>query len=123
MAFVTDHGIYCYTVMSFGLRNAGATYQRMMTKVFADQIGKNLEVYIDDMVDKTDDGTNLAKDVQEIFNQFRWHNLCLNPDKCAFSISEGKFLGFMPTQRGIEANLDKCEVVLSMKSPTTVNEV
>lgn len=69
----------------------------MMTKVFGNQIGKDLKIYIDDMVVKTGDGTMHANDLQDIFDQLRRHNMRLNPNKCAFGISAGKFLGFMLT--------------------------
>lgn len=68
-----------------------------MTKVFGNQIGKDLKIYIDDMVVKTGDGTTHANDLQDIFDQLRRHNMRLNPNKCAFGISAGKFLGFMLT--------------------------
>ncbi|XP_072087011.1 uncharacterized protein [Arachis hypogaea] len=122
-AFITDFGNYCYKVMPFGLKNAGATYQRLMDKVFAKQIGRNIEVYVDDMVAKTKTGDNHITDLAEIFGQIRKYNMRLNPEKCAFAVQGGKFLGFMLTCRGIEANPDKYRVVLDMVSPKIVKEV
>ncbi|XP_072060402.1 uncharacterized protein [Arachis hypogaea] len=122
-AFITDFGNYCYKVMPFGLKNAGATYQRLMDKVFAKQIGRNIEVYVDDMVAKTKVGDDHIIDLTEIFGQVRQYNMRLNPEKCAFAVQGGKFLGFLLTCRGIEANPDKCRAVLDMTSPKTIKEV
>ncbi|XP_025669810.1 uncharacterized protein [Arachis hypogaea] len=122
-AFITEHGNFCYKVMPFGLKNAGATYQRLMDKVFQQQIGRNMEVYVDDMVAKTPMQGSHCDDLVEIFRQLRAYNMRLNPDKCAFGVQGGKFLGFMLTSRGIEANPEKCRAVLNMTSPKTVKEV
>ena len=113
-AFVTDMGVYCYTMMPFGLKNAGATYQRMMSQVFKEQIGRILEVYIDDMIVKTPEDKDPVADLRETFQQLRRYDLRLNPNKCTFGVEAGKFLGFMLTSRGIEVNPDKCSVVLNM---------
>ncbi|XP_072089283.1 uncharacterized protein [Arachis hypogaea] len=85
-AFITDLGNYCYKVMPFGLKNAGATYQRLMDRMFAKQIGRNIEVYVDDMVAKTKVGENHISDLTEIFGQIRQYNMRLNPEKCAFAV-------------------------------------
>ncbi|XP_072059698.1 uncharacterized protein [Arachis hypogaea] len=122
-AFITEYGNYCYNVMPFGLKNAGATYQRLMNKVFDQQIGRNIEVYVDDMVAKTKDGHSHVDDLAEIFGQIRAYNMRLNPEKCAFGVRGGKFLGFILTNRGIEANPDKCQAILNMTSPTNIKEV
>ncbi|XP_072056333.1 uncharacterized protein [Arachis hypogaea] len=122
-AFITEYGNYCYNVMPFGLKNAGATYQRLMNKVFDQQIGRNIEVYVDDMVAKTKIGESHIKDLAEIFGQIRAYNMRLNPEKCAFGVRGGKFLGFILTSRGIEANPEKCQAILDMHSPTNIKEV
>ncbi|XP_072087132.1 uncharacterized protein [Arachis hypogaea] len=101
-AFITEYGNYCYKLMPFGLKNAGATYQCLMDKVFAKQIGRNIEVYVDDMVTKIKIGNNHLDDLTEIFGQLRKYNMRLNPEKCAFEVQSGKFLGFMLTSRSIE---------------------
>ncbi|XP_057740322.1 uncharacterized protein LOC130957483 [Arachis stenosperma] len=85
--------------MPFGLKNAGATYQRLMDKVFANQIGRNIEVYVDDMVAKTKTGNNHLDDLAKIFGQLRTYNMRLNPEKYAFGVQSGKFLGFLLTSR------------------------
>nr|XP_025678997.1 uncharacterized protein LOC112778951 [Arachis hypogaea] len=122
-AFITDFGNYYFEVMPFGLKNAGATYQRLMDKVFTKKIGRNIEVYVDDMVAKTETGKNHIDDLAEIFGEIRRYNMRLNPEKCAFSVQGGKFLGFLLTSRGIKANPDKCRAVVDMVSPKTVKEV
>nr|KYP66897.1 Transposon Ty3-I Gag-Pol polyprotein [Cajanus cajan] len=122
-AFITEQAKYCYHVMPFGLKNAGATYQRLMDKVFAEQIGRNLEVYVDDMVIKTKSATDHVRDLEEILQQVRKYNMRLNPEKCVFGVQGGKFLGFMITCRGIEANPDKCQALINMRSPQSHKEV
>ncbi|CAJ2657743.1 unnamed protein product [Trifolium pratense] len=109
--------------MPFGLKNAGATYQRLMDRVFSEQIGKNLEVYIDDMVVKTPEGNHHDEDLLDILGSVRKYNMRLNPAKCSFGVQAGKFLGFMLTSRGIEANPEKCRAIIEMRSPTSVKEV
>jgi hypothetical protein len=122
-AFITPRGIFCYKVMPFGLKNAEATYQRMVTKMFAKQLGKTVEVYIDDMVIKSIFVANHLNDLRVVFNILRRHRLKLNKSKCAFGVESGKFLGFMVTQRGIEANPDQISAILDLKPPRTVREV
>jgi hypothetical protein len=114
---------YFYNVMPFGLKNAGATYQRLMDRVFSQQIGRNLEVYIDDMVVKTPEEGDHGKDLAEILASVRKYNMRLNPAKCSFGVQAGKFLGFMLTRRGIEVNPEKCQAIINMRSPTSVKEV
>uniref|UniRef100_A0A2N9FCI3 Uncharacterized protein n=1 Tax=Fagus sylvatica TaxID=28930 RepID=A0A2N9FCI3_FAGSY len=106
-AFITPLGIYCYKVMPFGLKNAGATYQRMVTKMFKDQIGKTMEIYIDDMVVKSRLSQNHLKDLTETFRVLRLHKLRLNASKCVFGVGSGKFLGFMVSHRGMTAALSR----------------
>nr|KYP76142.1 Transposon Ty3-I Gag-Pol polyprotein [Cajanus cajan] len=121
--FVTESANYCYQVMPFGLKNVGATYQRLMDRIFHKQIGKNLEVYVDDMVVKSPNLVNHTADLAEVFQALRKHRMRLNPDKCVFGVSGGKFLGFMLSNRGIEVNPDKCHTILDMRSPTNIKEV
>ncbi|XP_020972834.1 uncharacterized protein LOC110269384 [Arachis ipaensis] len=103
-AFITPGGTYCYKVMPFGLKNAGATYQRLMNKVFRDLIGKTVEIYVDDILVKTARPEALLSDLESVFASIRQHVMMLNPLKCAFAVEAGKFLGFMITQRGVDAN-------------------
>ena len=80
--------------MTFGLKNAGATYQRMMTRMFEPQLGKNIEVYINDMVVKSKVVTKHKGDLKNIFEILRRHKLCLNVSKCSFGVGSGKFMGY-----------------------------
>jgi len=109
--------------MSFGLKNAGATYQRLMDYVFHDMIGRNVEVYVDDIVVKSDSCEQHVSDLKEVFQALRKYRMRLNPDKCAFGVEGGKFLGFMLTHRGIEANPEKCKVIAEMQSPSKLKEI
>ena len=96
-AFITPNGLYCYNVMPFGLKNAGATYQRLVTKIFRPLIGKTMEVYMDDMLVKSKEHPDHAKHLHETFELLRTNGMKLNPLKCASGVSLGKFLGFMVT--------------------------
>ena len=116
-SFVTSQGLFCYKVMPFGLKNAGATYQRLVNHMFRSQIGRNVEVYVDDMLVKSQDERRHLDDLQETFDTLRQYHMKLNPSKCAFGVSSGKFLGFMVFHRGIEANPDKIQAILDMKPP------
>uniref|UniRef100_A0A2N9I0U3 Uncharacterized protein n=1 Tax=Fagus sylvatica TaxID=28930 RepID=A0A2N9I0U3_FAGSY len=121
-SFITSKGLFCYKVMPFGLKNAGATYQRLMNKMFHHQIKRNVEVYVDDMLVKTKDERKHLEDLKETFETLRRYRMKLNPNKCVFGVSSGKFLGFMVSQRGIEANPDKIKAVLEMTPPRTTKE-
>ncbi|KAM2599740.1 hypothetical protein TB2_038112 [Malus domestica] len=103
-AFRTPKGIYCYKVMPFGLKNAGATYQRAMQKIFNDMLHKNVECYVDDVVVKTKKRSDHLKDLRVVFERLRKYNLKMNPLKCAFDVTSGKFLGFIVKHRGIEVD-------------------
>ena len=122
-SFVTSQGLFCYEVMPFGLKNAGATYQRLVNHMFCPQIGRNVEVYVDDMLVKSLDKGKHLDNLQETFDTLRWYNMKLNPSKCAFGVALGKFLEFMVSHRGIEANLEKIKAILDMKSPQNIKEV
>ncbi|GJS85766.1 reverse transcriptase domain-containing protein [Tanacetum coccineum] len=87
-AFITSQGIFCYTKMPFGLRNAGATYQRLVDKAFHKQIGRNLEVYVDDLVIKSRTEDEIVRDMEETFQSLRVINMKLNPKKCTFGIND-----------------------------------
>ena len=122
-SFITDGGIYCYRAMPFGLKNAGATYQRLVNRMFRNQIGRNVEVYVDDMLVKSLRAPDHVKDLQETFAVIREHRMRLNPEKCAFGVSAGKFLGFIVNQRGIEANPTKIAAIQDMNPPTNIKEL
>ncbi|XP_073138405.1 uncharacterized protein [Henckelia pumila] len=116
VSFVTSIGTYCYVVMPFGLKNSGATYQRLMDKVFKQQIGKNIEVYIDDILVKSRTANQFITDLAQTFQTLKNYQLKLNPRKCTFGVRAGKFLGYMVTKRGIEANPEKVQAIISMSS-------
>ena len=122
-AFLTPTGNYHYQVMPFGLKNTGSTYQRMMTRMFESQLGKNIEVYIDDMVVNSKEVTEYLNDLGSVFEILRKHKLHLNASKCSFSISFDKFLGYMITLRGIEVNLDQIKAINGLRPLRNPKEV
>ena len=103
--------------------NAGGIYQRLVNHMFSHQIGRNVEVYVDDMLVKSKDKAKHFDDLKETFDTLCKYNMKLNLTKCVFAIASGKFLGFMVSQRGIEANLEKVKAIIEVKSPKTVKEV
>jgi hypothetical protein len=121
--FITDIGVYCYNIMLFGLKNVGATYQRMMRKVFEKQIDRILEVCIDDMIVKTLKDKDPIPVLQDTFTQLRKYDVRQNSNKCTFGVEAGKFHGFILTNRRIEINPDKCSVVLNMQRLRAIKEV
>ena len=106
-SFVTSQGLFYYRVMPFGLKNASATYQRLMNRMFVSQIGRNVQVYVDDMLVKSQREEDHLEDLRETFDTLLSYNIKLNQGKCAFGVTARKFLGFMVSQREIEANPDK----------------
>lgn len=114
-AFYSDNGVLCYRVMPFGLKNAGATYQRLVNTVFEEQLGRNVEAYVDDMIVKSREEEDHIDDLKETFQTLRRYKMKLNPEKCAFGVQSGKFLGFLVTHRGIEANPEKVQAILDME--------
>nr|GEV60376.1 reverse transcriptase domain-containing protein [Tanacetum cinerariifolium] len=106
-AFHTGQGVYCYTKMPFGLKNAGTTYQRLMDKAFEGQIGWNIEVYVDDLVVKSYTDAEMMRDIEETFHTLRKVNMKLNPKKCSFGLAEGVFLGYVITPEGVKPCPDK----------------
>ena len=122
-SFVTSIGNYHYKVMPFSLKNARSTYQRMMTKMFESQMGKNVEVYIDDMVVKSKIVSEHIGDLTNIFQILRGHKLHLNASKCSFGVGSGKFLGYMATHQGIKVNLDQIKTINSLQPPRNPKEV
>ena len=94
-SFITNQGLFCYKMMSFSLKNAGTTYQRLMNKMFAHQIGRNVQVYVDNMLVKSQRNDDHLDDLRETFDTLHFYNMKLNPGKCAFGVTAGKFLRFM----------------------------
>ncbi|GJY79481.1 reverse transcriptase domain-containing protein [Tanacetum coccineum] len=117
IAFHTNQGVFCYTKMPFGLKNAGATYQRLVDKAFEKQIGRNLEVYVDDLVIKSHTESEILRDIKETFRNLKKINMKLNPKKCTFGAEEGAFLGHVVSTQGIKACPEKVEAVVKLHSP------
>ncbi|XP_056862178.1 transposon Tf2-1 polyprotein [Raphanus sativus] len=122
-AFITDRGTYCYKVMPFGLKNAGATYQRLVNKMFADRLGNTMEVYIDDMLVKSLHASDHLDHLRDCFTTLNEYGMKLNPAKCTFGVTSGEFLGYIVTQRGIEANPKQISAILDLPSPKNSREV
>ena len=123
MAFVNSIGNYHYKVMPFGLKNVGSTYQRMMTRMFEPQLGKNIEIYIDDMVLKSKLESEHVSNLGNIFEILRKHKLHFNASKCSFGVGSGKFLGYVVTHHGIEVNPDQIKAINNLQAPRNPKEV
>jgi len=123
IAFMIDCNNFYYEVMPLSLNNVGATYQRLMDYIFKNMLGHTIEVYVNDIVVKSDSCQQHIKDLQEVFQALRNHGMRLNPDKCAFGVKGGKLLGFMLTHCGIEANPEKCKAITEMRSPENIKEI
>jgi hypothetical protein len=122
-AFITPFGAFWYTSMSFGLKNAGVTYQRANQTCLADHWGKWVEAYVNDVVIKIEDSENFIEDLQLVFNSLRWYRWKLNLEKCVFKVLVGKLLGFIVSHRGIEANPEKIEAIMRMEVPQSQKKV
>jgi hypothetical protein len=123
MAFITPYDVFCYQVMPFGLKNAGATYQRMMQNCLGSKIGQNIQVYINDVVITTRREESLINDLKETFDNLYRYKLKLNPTKYSFGVSAGQLLGLLVSARGIEANPEKIQAILTMGKPAKLHEV
>jgi len=109
--------------MPFGLKNAGATYQRLMDRVLGPIIWRNVKAYVDDMVVTSQVKEQHVANLEELFTTIAKYKLKLNPEKCVFGVEAGKFLSFLLIERRIEANPEKCTTILAMRSPSSVKEV
>jgi hypothetical protein len=116
-SFITPSGTYCYLRMPEGLNNAGGSFSRMTAKVLHSQIGKNVLIYVDDIIVKSTKQVNYIADLQETFANFRRVGLKLNPEKCVFRVKKGKFLRCLVSTKGIKANPSKIEAILRMEPP------
>ena len=96
--FITEWGIYCYTVMAFGLKNARVTYQRMATFLLHDMMHNEVEVYVDDMIVKSKDRENHTTNLRKFFERIKEYRLRLNPQKCTFGVTARKLLGFLVSE-------------------------
>ena len=118
-SFITPWGTFCYRAMSFGLKNAGATYQRAATTILHDLIHNTVEVYIDAMIVKSHDRGNHVEALKSFFDRIRKYNLRLNPQKCMFGVTSGKLLGFVVSQDGIKVDSDKVKAIQELPPPKT----
>nr|ABF95613.1 retrotransposon protein, putative, Ty3-gypsy subclass [Oryza sativa Japonica Group] len=122
-AFITPFGTFRHLRMPFGLRNAGATFARLVYKVLYKQLGRNVEAYVDDIVVKSCKAFDHVSNLQETFDNLPAAGMKLNPEKCVFGVHAGKLLGFLVSERGIEANPEKIDAIQQMKPPSSVREV
>src|ERR1044072_3996257 len=122
-SFITPWGTFFYKVMPLGLNNADATYQRAMTTLFHDMMHKEIEVYVDDMIVKSDTEEEHIVHLRKLFERLRKYKLRLNPNKCTFGVRSGKLLGFIVSQRGIEVDPDKVKAIQEMPAPRTEKEI
>ncbi|GJZ14792.1 reverse transcriptase domain-containing protein [Tanacetum coccineum] len=122
-SFITSQGIFCYTKMPFGLKNVGVTYQRLVDRAFQKQIGRNLEVYVDDLVIKSHTEEEIIRDIAETFKTLQQINMKLNLKKCTFGMQEGMFLGYKVNADGLKVSPDKADAVLSLPSPGCLKDV
>ncbi|XP_015158987.1 uncharacterized protein [Solanum tuberosum] len=122
-AFRTPKGIYYYKVMPFGLKNAGATYQGAMQNIFDDLLHKNIECYVDDLVAKLIKRVDHLKDLRMVFELLRRYQLRMNPLKCTFRVTSGKFLGFIVRHRGIEIDQARVDAISKMPDPQNIHEL
>ena len=121
--FVTQWGTFCYKVMPFGLKNDGVTYQRAMVALFHDIIYHEIEVYIDDMIVRSQTGEEHLDHLQKLFERLKKYKLRLNPNKCTFGARSGKLLGFVVSNKGIEVDPAKVKAIQEIPSPRTEKEV
>nr|ABF96496.1 retrotransposon protein, putative, unclassified [Oryza sativa Japonica Group] len=122
-AFIMPFGVFCYVKMPFGLITAGNTFQCTVQGALNDQLGNNVEAYVDDIVVKTKTGDSLIDDLRETFDNLRRYRLMLNPEKCTFGVPSSKLLGFLVSGREIKANPEKIKAIENMKSPTRLKKV
>ena len=116
-------GAYCYMTISFGLKNMGATYQRAIQRCLKDQIGKNIEAYVNDVVVKSKTADTFIANLTKVFRALKVYRWKLNPTKCIFGVPSGILLGNIISHCGIEANPEKIVAVTNMKPPTYVKDV
>jgi hypothetical protein len=113
-SFITPFGMYCYIIMPFGLRNAGVTYQRCMNHVFREHISRTVEAYVDGIIVKTRKASDLLTDLETTFKCLKAKGVKLNPEKYVFGVPRGMLLGFIVSERGIEANPEKIVAITNI---------
>ena len=123
MVFITPYGPFYFNTMPFGLKNTGATYQRMIQTCLEKQIGKTVEAYVDDVVIKTKHVESLVDDLRLTFDTLRRYDIRLNPEKCVFGVPARKLLGFIVSNRGINANPAKIRALSQLATPIDLKQV
>ena len=121
--FTIEGGIYCYMVMPFGLKNAGATYQRMAIALLHDMMNNELEMYVDDMIVKSKDTGSHTINLRKFFERIKEYRLRLNPQKCTFGVTTKKLLNFLVIDKGIEVDPSKIKAILEMPPPKSEKEI
>ena len=121
--FITPYGPFCFNTMPFGLKNAGATYQRMIQTCLETQIDKIVEAYVYNVVIKTRRVESLIDDLRLTFNNLQTYDIKLNPEKCVFGVPAGKLLGFIVSNRGIEASPAKIRALSLLATPTDLKQI
>jgi hypothetical protein len=111
-------GLFEWVIMTFGLKNAGATYQRAMNLIFHELLGNTMEVYIDDIVVKSAEFSSHIVDLRKAFDKMRRYGLKMNPRKCAFGVSAGKFFGFIIHEHAVEIDPDQIKSIRNVGPPT-----
>ena len=109
--------------MPFGLKNAGATYQKLVNKIFKELIRKTMEVYIDDILVKSLKAVDHINHLKKAFGVLQKYRMMINPSKCILGVFSGKFLDFLVTKRGIEANPNQIQTQIAMSSSINIHEV
>ena len=122
-SFIIEWGTYYYRVVPFGLKNVGATYQRAATTLFHDMMHKDDEVYVDDMIVKSQNRVENLAALQRFFERIRRFRLRLNPKKCTFRVTSGKLLGLVVSEKGIKVDPKKIRAILDMPSPRTKRDI
>ena len=122
-AFHIPKGIYYYKVMPFGLKNAGATYQRAMQKIFDDIIHKNVECYVDVLVVKSKKRMEHLQELRQVFKRLHRYQLKMNSMKCAFGVTSGKFLGFIVRHKGTEIDSSRIDAIQKMPEPQNIHDL
>ena len=121
--FITPFGAFCYVSVPVGHKSAQATYQRCVQNCLHDQIGRNFHAYVDDIVVKSRKKDTLRDDLKETFDNLWVYKMMLNPAKCVFGVPTGKLLGFLASERGIEANSEKIKAITSLAKPVCISDV
>jgi hypothetical protein len=122
-SFITPFGVFCYTSMPFGLKSAGATYQRGIQWCLHSHLGHNTKAYVDDVVVKTQEDEGLISDLVEAFDNLRNFEMKLNPKKYTFGVPSGKLLGYVVSRCGIDPNPEKVSVITKMKPSESLHDV